>query len=45
MVCDALDYIKLLHRPIAGRPAHTEPGSYTVDSDPSALQRLLPCLS
>ncbi|MEX5637899.1 4Fe-4S binding protein [Parafrankia sp. FMc2] len=45
VVCDALDYIKILHRPIAGRPAYTAQGNHTVDGDPSAFQSLLACLS
>lgn len=40
----APDYIRILHRPAAGRPAYTAPGSYTVDGNPSAVQVLLGCL-
>ncbi|ONH24082.1 4Fe-4S binding protein [Pseudofrankia asymbiotica] len=45
VVCDAPDYIRILYRPVAGRPAYTERGNHTVDGDPAALRRLLACLS
>jgi hypothetical protein len=41
---NAPDYIRILHRPAAGRPAYTAPGSYAIDGDPSAVQVLLDCL-
>lgn len=44
VACDAADYIRILHQPVAGRPAYTAPGDYTIDGEPSALQRLLACL-
>ncbi|OHV28838.1 MULTISPECIES: 4Fe-4S binding protein [Pseudofrankia] len=45
VVCDELDYIRILHRPIAGRPTYTEPDRYTVKGDPAAFQRLLASLT
>ena len=42
--CHASDYIKLLHRPVAGRPAYTDPDDYSVEGDASAFQRLRACL-
>jgi len=44
VACDARDYIRILHRPMAGRPGYTEPDNYTVDGDSAAFQRLLACL-
>jgi ferredoxin len=44
VVCEASDYIRILHSPIAGRPGYTAPESYLVTGDPAALQGLLACL-
>jgi ferredoxin len=44
VACDARDYIRILHRPMAGRPGYTEPDNYTVDGDSATFQRLLACL-
>jgi len=44
VVCDAPDYIRILHRTIAGRRGYTEPANYTVDGDPASVQHLLACL-
>jgi hypothetical protein len=41
VACDAPDYIRILHRPAAGRAAYA---NYTIDGDPSALHHLLACL-
>jgi ferredoxin len=44
VTCSTSDYIRILHRPVAGRPAYAAPASYTVDGDSSALRHLLDCL-
>jgi ferredoxin len=44
VACDAPDYIRILHRPAAGRAAYAAPANYTIDGDPSALRHLLACL-
>jgi hypothetical protein len=44
VVCHAPDYIKILYRPVAGRPRYTAPDDYAIEGDPSALQSLLACL-
>jgi hypothetical protein len=45
VVCDAPDYITMLHRPLAGRRGHNEPVSYQVDGDAAVLERLLASLN
>jgi len=45
VVCDAPDYITILHRPIAGRRGYNEPVSFKVDGDEAVFARLLARLS
>jgi ferredoxin len=42
--CERPDYIRILHRPVDGRPACTPPDDYRVEGDESAFQRLQACL-
>jgi ferredoxin len=42
--CERPDYIKILHRPVDGRPAYTQPDDYQVEGDVSAFQHLQACL-